>query len=65
LKYIALYVLIIGSLFGASDEFHQYFIPNRQVELEDWIADTIGVAISLFFMNFVKQFVSHILKDFE
>jgi len=45
-KYIILTILI-GSLFGASDEFHQSFIPNRTIEFFDWVADTIGVSASL------------------
>jgi len=45
-KYIILTILI-GSLFGASDEFHQSFIPNRTTEFFDWVADTIGVSASL------------------
>ena len=45
-KYILL-TIIIGSLFGASDEFHQSFIPNRTTEFFDWFADTLGVAASL------------------
>ena len=37
-------ILSIGitSLYGMSDEFHQYFTPNRSVEIFDWLADTAG-----------------------
>lgn len=45
-KYILLTILI-GSLFGASDEFHQSFIPHRTIEFFDWVADTLGVTASL------------------
>ena len=34
-----------GSLYGATDEFHQYFVPNRHMSAKDWAADTIGTAI--------------------
>lgn len=30
------------SLFGAIDEWHQYFIPGRSPAVEDWIADSVG-----------------------
>lgn len=40
-------VLIIGSIYGASDEFHQYFVPGRMAGVDDWIADTLGTAFSL------------------
>ena len=31
-----------ASLYGASDEIHQYFVPGRQCDLRDWVADTVG-----------------------
>lgn len=36
-------VALIGVLYGASDEFHQMFVPGRSTELLDWIADSGGV----------------------
>lgn len=38
--------VIFGILYGASDEIHQYFVPNRSSEVQDWIADVIGVIIA-------------------
>ena len=37
-------ILAIGitSFYGMSDEFHQYFTPNRSAEIFDWLADTAG-----------------------
>ncbi|MDN3512742.1 MAG: VanZ family protein, partial [Candidatus Jettenia sp.] len=32
----------IASLYGMSDEFHQYFTPHRSVTISDWLADTTG-----------------------
>jgi VanZ family protein len=32
-------------LFGASDEFHQFFVPGRQADIFDLIADTTGAVI--------------------
>ncbi|HTP49858.1 MAG TPA: VanZ family protein [Anaeromyxobacteraceae bacterium] len=37
--------LAIGSAYGASDEFHQYFVPNRECDVYDWMADTLGAAL--------------------
>ncbi len=38
--------LVIGvaltSLYGASDEVHQMFVPGRSPDVVDWIADTAG-----------------------
>jgi VanZ family protein len=33
-----------ASLYGASDELHQAFVPGRSCDLLDWITDTLGGA---------------------
>ena len=38
-----LLVTLAGSAYGAIDEFHQYFVPGRDCNVWDWIADTLGV----------------------
>lgn len=42
-----LWICILVSLFGASDEFHQSFVPGRAVEVMDWAADTVGGVLGL------------------
>lgn len=32
----------VASLYGLSDEFHQSFVPGRDVSFWDWVADTTG-----------------------
>ena len=32
----------LASLYGISDEFHQSFVPGRQADPLDWLADTLG-----------------------
>jgi len=39
--------LVVVSLFGVSDEFHQSFTPGRSVDVLDWMADTSGAALAL------------------
>ena len=34
--------IIIASLYGATDEFHQYFVPGRLADPADWMVDTLG-----------------------
>ncbi len=44
---VYLWTGIITILYGASDEIHQYFVPNRSSELQDWLADIAGVIVML------------------
>jgi VanZ family protein len=37
-----LFVTIIGSVYGVTDELHQYFVPGRDCDIWDWVADTLG-----------------------
>ena len=41
----ALLAILITSAYGASDEFHQRFVPNRTCDVWDWVADTTGGAL--------------------
>ena len=42
-----LIVFFIGSLYGASDEYHQSFVQGRFSEVGDFLADSAGVALGL------------------
>ena len=49
--------VLFVSLYGASDEFHQYFVPTRSCDIFDWLADVTGAlmavtVLSLFFRLF-------------
>jgi VanZ family protein len=39
---VAMVALLFVSLYGASDEFHQGFVPGRDSSVLDWAADSIG-----------------------
>lgn len=39
---IALAAAVLATLYGASDEVHQLYVPNRQTEILDLVADGIG-----------------------
>lgn len=54
-KWIYKIILAIGitSLYGASDEIHQLFTPNRSVEILDWLADTLGAVTAGFFWHVI------------
>ena len=44
--------LLATSLYGASDEWHQSFVPGRSCEFGDWLADTLGGALALTLYRF-------------
>lgn len=35
------------SLYGLSDEWHQSWVPGRDADSLDWVADTIGAALAI------------------
>jgi VanZ family protein len=35
----------LGALYGATDEFHQRFVPGRDPDIHDWLADLTGSTI--------------------
>lgn len=37
------WLLLIGILYGMSDEWHQMYVPGRTPDLADWLADAFGV----------------------
>jgi VanZ family protein len=39
--------LLVASGFGATDEWHQSYVPGREAGLDDWIADTLGAALAV------------------
>jgi VanZ family protein len=41
--------------YGASDEIHQYFVPNRSSELGDWAADVLGVIVAVLIIKYFLQ----------
>jgi VanZ family protein len=38
---------VVATLYGATDEWHQYYVPGRFTEARDLAADAIGAAIAL------------------
>lgn len=43
----ALWGLLGASAFGATDEWHQYYVPGRSSDVFDWVADTTGAALAV------------------
>lgn len=49
-----LFAIIIGILYGMSDEFHQSFVPGRSANIPDLVADALGVTLAQTFI-FIKD----------
>lgn len=53
-KYAIILAILIGALYGVTDEIHQSFVPSRSASIMDLFADVIGVAFAqviIFFFN--------------
>lgn len=49
-RYYLIKIAITASLWGLTTEFIQrFYIRGRSYELLDWVADTVGVAVALYF----------------
>lgn len=48
--------ILLASLYGASDEVHQAFVPFRDSSWLDWLADTVGAALGVGIMHRVWGF---------
>jgi len=46
----------IASLYGLTDELHQYLVPGRSMDVFDWAADIAGaVTASVFWQKYVRK----------
>jgi len=61
-KYAALVTIIICLSYAAIDELHQMFIPGRFADIRDWLADSAGVVIGVFLLNFAKILLNYKVK---
>jgi len=50
-----LWTVLICSLYGASDEFHQYFVPGRDCEFFDWVGDTVGAVLAVLAIKYFLE----------
>jgi len=50
-----LFAIVLASLYGMTDEAHQFFVPFRESSWQDWLADTIGGAIGVLSWRFLRS----------
>lgn len=39
--------LVVGAVFGALDELHQSYVPGRNMSMEDWLTNLLGLALAV------------------
>jgi VanZ family protein len=42
-----LWTYIMGTVYGLSDEWHQKFVPQREADVMDLLADCIGIGLGI------------------
>jgi VanZ family protein len=47
-KLMLIFSVLLSSLYGISDEIHQYLIPYRDADLMDVLADTLGGILGVY-----------------
>ena len=54
-KYSSSFTLLIVGFYAALDEFHQLFIPGRDCEFFDWIADFSGALAAVLILRIILK----------
>ena len=47
--------IVTASVYGITDEAHQFFVPFRESSWLDWLADTIGAVIGALSWRFIRS----------
>ncbi len=53
----------LASLFGVVDEFHQYFVPRRQPDPFDVLADTVGAFLGVALLGITATAAARMRKE--
>lgn len=47
------YAFVITILYSTFDEIHQIFIPGRDAEIWDWVANLLGIILGIFVIKLI------------
>ncbi len=47
--------IITASIYGVTDEVHQFFVPFRESSWLDWLADTAGATVGALSWKFIRS----------
>ena len=62
-KYSALFTLLIVGVYAALDEIHQLFIPGRDCQFLDWVADFTGATVAVLLVGLIIKYTSPKMAD--
>jgi VanZ family protein len=48
--------ILLASLYGVTDEIHQYFVPGREMVFTDWLVDFSGTVIGVVLYEYIERF---------
>ena len=54
-SYALLFAIAAASLYGVTDEVHQFFVPFRESSWLDWLADTAGATVGALSWKFIRS----------
>jgi len=54
---ILLITILMSSIYGVIDEIHQFYVPGRDCNVWDWIADTLGAVLGALALWFTHRLV--------
>ncbi len=57
------FALITATLFGVTDEFHQSFVPLRQADPSDVLADLIGATIGILIWQRIRLYYLQLIRS--
>lgn len=47
--------IVTASIYGVTDEVHQFFVPLRESSWLDWLADTAGATVGALSWRFIRS----------
>ncbi len=49
------WAFLFASFYAASDEWHQSFVPGRDMLFMDWVIDSLGAAFALWLVGYAEK----------
>ncbi|MCU0503492.1 MAG: VanZ family protein [Anaerolineae bacterium] len=53
-RYPATWALVLAVAYGVSDEFHQSFVPGRDMSVSDLMVDLLGAGVALLLLTLLQ-----------